>query len=42
MGSCLSCDETGSACTPVKSARGKVMYTFYLAGTLAEELDYAI
>jgi hypothetical protein len=24
-----------------KSARSKVMYTFYLAGTLVEELDYA-
>jgi hypothetical protein len=24
-----------------KSARNLVMYTFYLAGTLVEELDYA-
>jgi hypothetical protein len=33
---------TKSACTSGKSARNTVMYTFYLAGTLVEELNYAI
>ncbi len=36
-----SCDMTKSACTRGKSACNTVMYTFYLAGTLVEELDYA-